>query len=668
MDVWANWVPNFQNYDWTFNLDTPNYGLTTMMAFAFRCNTVTVTKDQENQPAYIRWDSTAKKLYCLNVRISLTYSKDTYKLVKFKRKGSSSSGWPNEIRVSLTSMKMFDGQNKALDIGQRLFGGYYALIWGNNGANLNEIIFTLPIVTTSEIEFEYILELGLCKEIDEEPYYWDNKTWTPNQLKFPSMTKYSSILTENKNDTGDAVKLPETSSATNANNYEQDENGYCYITDDEENIVYNKFLNLLARKTKINNGYRINGDQSLELISFNNNIRNNYDKQSGQYLFNGNKKQTYGSKENANQTIQKQNIPYFGGQPAIYPVLIYSTMESIESENSFSVEFLSSSIRIKNDVFSFNPNSDIVIAYIREPGTISDCSTTITSNIKKEKDAGIWGDDNLLLQVQSITTNCSIKGKSISSHKLKNDITFRYTSIPTTGLYDLNQNELNTYTKIISPVTVNNLSFQMTQNGVKFHSYGGLGDNIGFSIGKYNFPDKNDPDASDLTLSSACTWTNTFSFSDTETILRNFSWNTPSINSPVHLRYGTEDLYYTGGGSSHKISETDFYFDWIYTLSNIVPGIVPRDIGITIKDQTNNNWYTYSATKEMSDSEFSNGEDGSSSHEGYLYNIRYRNETYKGSPNYLKFNLHGFLGGSTANWRYAIAIVIWKNGKLLENS
>ena len=129
-----------------------------------------------------------------------------------------------------------------------------------------------------------------------------------------------------------------------------------------------------------------------------------------------------------------------------------------------------------------------------------------------------------------------------------------------------------------------------------------------------------------------------------------------------------EDLYYTGGGSSHKISETDFYFDWIYTLSNIVPGIVPRDIGITIKDQTNNNWYTYSATKEMSDSEFSNGEDGSSSHEGYLYNIRYRNETYKGSPNYLKFNLHGFLGGATTDWNYAVAIVIWKNGKLLENS
>ena len=660
MDVWANWVPNFQNYDWTFNLDTPNYGLTTMMAFAFRCNTVTVTKDQENQPAYIRWDSTAKKLYCLNVRISLTYSKDTYKLVKFKRKGSSGSGWPNEIRVSLTSMKMFDGQNKALDIGQRLFGGYYALIWGNNGANLNEIIFTLPIVTTSEIEFEYILELGLCKEIDEEPYYWDNKTWTPNQLKFPSMTKYSSILTENKNDTGDAVKLPETSSATNVNNYEQDENGYCYITDDEENIVYNKFLNLLARKTKINNGYRINGDQSLELLSFNNNIRNNYDKQSGQYLFNNDKKQKYGDKEDKNKINLEQNIPYFGGNPAVYPVVVYNNMESLETAQLTIIK-TSNQLQINTKTWSLS-NNDLVLAYVREEGGLTYENVPSSSwNFwwKKEPNHTAYA-----FSIKEKTNNINITTPSIKAYPINTNYVWTGSnnifSTETTQPIFFTITERKTQTLNLDFKNISDHFSRATLTEPDFACF----------IGEYTY---NPNEYKDIAWKNHChlKMSCNVNYETINTILaKELIFNQGTSVNKQQTSTGDLSCYVNGEVEFYQYSE---YVDIAAEIKGnfqYYPGIFPSyfsyygnaDLNITgvigSTSKATNHIKSSSSiidTVKIKDRNFN-----------YSYHAQSREQYSSGTTDW---NVYLDIGYYNSNYKkYAIAIVIWKNGKLLENS
>lgn len=196
-----------------------------------------------------------------------------------------------------------------------------------------------------------------------EPYTWtteQGKSWTPNQLNFSSMVKYSSILTEDNSDSGDATLLPEISSDTGAEHFLQDDDDYCYIEDNEGNIVYNKLLNTIARKTKINNGYRFNGDQSLELISFNNNIRNNYDKQSGQYLFDNNKKQKYGDKEDKNKINLEQNIPYFGGNPAVYPILVEETY-SAGTAFSGILQKRGNKIIYNNKTYNINENDEVIL-------------------------------------------------------------------------------------------------------------------------------------------------------------------------------------------------------------------------------------------------------------------------------------------------------------------
>lgn len=209
--------------------------------------------------------------------------------------------------------------------------------------------------------FDRIYEINV--EDYSEPYVWttqDNMSWTPSQLNFSSIVKYSNILTEDNSDSGDATLLPETSSVAGAEHYLKDAKGYCYIEDNEGNIVYNKLLNTIARKTKINNGYRINGSKSLELISFNNNIRNNYDKQPGQYLFDNDKKQKYGDKEDKNKIILEQNIPYFGGNPTIYPVLI---KETYSEGTAFSgvLQKRGNKIIYNNKTYNINENDEVIL-------------------------------------------------------------------------------------------------------------------------------------------------------------------------------------------------------------------------------------------------------------------------------------------------------------------
>lgn len=354
MAMWINWYPVFEtgvNYAYTYKntLNKPMVRVESeKLKNIFKCKEVIgeiTLQVITNQTYYIKYDNNFLKTdYPQRLYLILIYDKTQCKTIKFKRGNLY-------IKINTEKGECESDDYTTISDELELINDVTSYGYANTdiGIKLPMSQFTL----TEEFGIEYNLD----------PYVWTTETgesWTPSQLKFSSMVNYSNILTEDNSDSGDSTLLPETSNAAGAEHFLQDDDDYCYIKDNEGNIVYNKLLNTIARKTKINNGYRFNGDQSLELISFNNNIRNNYDKQSGQYLFNDDKKQKYGDKEDKNKINLEQNIPYFGGNPAVYPVLVEETY-SAGTAFSGVLQKRGNKIIYNSKTYNINENDEVIL-------------------------------------------------------------------------------------------------------------------------------------------------------------------------------------------------------------------------------------------------------------------------------------------------------------------
>ena len=345
-------------------------------------------------------DSLAEKFDCTKIEYE-TFEKNTYGIVAYQGLSDGTNHyWLNFLNgiwsfyypkdVAILKFKWNNGGEIRVDfIKQEVTTlNYYALdfkieISVTNDAN---IMIVKPdkektsFATNSGYTWSFPgREFGI--DDGNQPYYWttnENSSWTTDKLDFSSVVQYTKILTEDNSDPGDAVLLPEDNDASGSDQYLKDDKGYCYIIDNQGNIVYNKLLKNLARKVKINNGYRMNGNQSLELISFNSNIKNDYTKQPGQYYFGGDKVQKYGNKENSNQTSQEQNIPYFGGTPAIYPVLIYSNMDLFDATPvafNFENNTINKSENGTVTQIAKVEENDIVIIYTRPLADVECCTS-----------------------------------------------------------------------------------------------------------------------------------------------------------------------------------------------------------------------------------------------------------------------------------------------------
>lgn len=652
--MWQNWKPNFPSYSFELTAGDQSSTAYTILKTIFRCQEIVLEKYNTSSSfdAKIKWNGS--QLTLLNARVQLKYPENTYKMIKFK----SSSG--DEVRVSMTAMEVYDGHNNKLDIGDWVFGGSYAVAWGELGGKKNEIILTKPIKNNNEITFNYIAELGL--EDYNEPYYWDNKEWTPNQLKFSSIVKYSNILREDNSDRGSAVSLPETSSDTGASSYEQDENGYCYIKDSEGNIVYNKFLNPLARKTKINNGYRINGDQSLELLSFGNNIYDISQKTEGQFLFKNDKKQDYGLKKDDNvSSALQQNVPYFGGQPAIYPVIVYSNM--LSNSEDVTVIKNDTNIIINNKSFAYNKEKDIIIYYVRNAYQSEDViyKTKVKDYSKKEEwrfkflGSNPFKSGDISCQLTDQATNISFsaeKAPVIWSAELTNNL-----GVLSDTILD-NPNNLTTsqkeyFDKIVEYVDINfyvGSSLKYQEDWFYFNH------NMNLSIGVF-YGGGLDPAA--------------------------FYFTGNAIKIPY---VGTSSATYYVSSNSSATCSPDFnktYGIFRIPISinyNHLPGLFPKTIGFFAESSDKGeknislNGKTGKRTWEIQAFPFRTSISDSSGYTDYgdtQFLFDYTDVYYNannvpervGGPDIL-----GYIEFNNNSAQQAIAIVIWKNGKLLENS
>lgn len=666
--MWQNWKPNFPSYSFELTAGDQSSTAYTILKTIFRCQEIVLEKYNTSSSfdAKIKWNGS--QLTLLNARVRLKYPENTYKMIKFK----NSSG--DEVRVSMTAMEIYDGHNNKLDIGDWVFGGSYAVAWGELGGKKNEIILTKPINNNNEITFNYIAELGL--EDYNEPYYWDNKEWTPNQLKFSSIVKYSNILTEDNIDSGDATLLPVTSSSANASSYEQDENGNCYVKDSEGNIVYNKLLNKLARKTKINNGYRINGDQSLELLSFGNNIYDINQKTEGQFLFSGNKKQKYGlKKDDKVNSILQQNIPYFGGQPAIYPVVVYNNTNQMLFDN-LSITKTSNKITVNQIEYDLK-EQDLLVAYIREHGEWipkkgigvdnSDSSIKYWSFQK----GSVYTNHRIAI-LSSGTNSAELKFSPMKTYNIQNNITFTWNgqSIPSA----FNEISLHDffYTNIIVPenktiqIPIKNVSdFSMFTTLTHYDS--------ACSIGNYNY----EKGYKNLSWNNHCNFSMTVTLKDFSTIQINpTEVNEYDIGTAAKEEQTTTGDIYAFTDAEGRGGLSRYYQHIAILQGNLksAPGTFPLRCNYFNGDNKKtilSNTYGHEEYFEASDAYSVFPSLIKVNDKEYSYNYHYDNTEDTSSTlvdvDHLSLYLN-FTYLNTTYKKYAIAIVIWKNGKLLKNS
>lgn len=652
MAMWINWYPVFEtgvNYAYTYKntLNKPMVRVESeKLKNIFKCKEVIgeiTLQVITNQTYYIKYDNNFLKTdYPQRLYLILIYDKTQCKTIKFKRGNLY-------IKINTEKGECESDDYTTISDELELINDVTSYGYANTdiGIKLPMSQFTL----TEEFGIEYNLD----------PYVWtteQGKSWTPSQLKFPSMVKYSNILNENNSDSGDAVPLPEISSADGAEHYLQDDSGYCYIKDNEENIVYNKFLNQLARKTKINNGYRINGDQSLELISFNNNIKD-YDKQSGQYLFSENKTQKYGNKENNNQTDQKQNVPYFGGNPAIYPVIVYSNM--LSNSEDVTVIKNDTNVIINNKSFAYDKEKDIIIYYVRNAYQSEDVvyKTKVKDYSKKEE----WrfkflGSDpfksgDISCQLTDQATNISFSAEKtpvIWSAELTNNLGILSDTI-LNNPNNLTTSQKEYFDKIIEYIDIDfyvGSSLEYQEDWFYFNH------NMNLSIGVFYGGGLN-PAA--------------------------FYFTGNAIKIPY---IGTSSATYYVSSNSSVTCSPDYnktYRTFRIPISinyNHLPGLFPKTIGffaessdkgeknISLNGETGKRTWEIQASPVRTSfkQSYTTYEDTQFlfDYADVYYNVNNVPESV-GGPDIL-----GYIEFNNNSAQQAIAIVIWKNGKLLENS
>lgn len=203
----------------------------------------------------------------------------------------------------------------------------------------------VSLLGNADLSFDYLTDFGI--EDYYEPYYWDNMSWTPKDLEFQSVVGYNNTDLQSN---GNAILLDATNDA--------------FVLDNEGNQVSNNFLNKLARKIQVSNGFQYN-NKTLEMIAFQNSVKSLNKNYAGQYIFSNNKTQTYWNNNEEGKIYQMQDVAYFGGQPAIYPVVIYNNMLSLNYNSSYpEIIKNNTSVIINNQNFPIT-EQDLVICYVR---------------------------------------------------------------------------------------------------------------------------------------------------------------------------------------------------------------------------------------------------------------------------------------------------------------
>lgn len=193
------------------------------------------------------------------------------------------------------------------------------------------------------------------------------------------------------------------------------------IQDLNGNEVLTEHLEKFASKIKINDGYRINNDRTLEIVAFNENTSKT--KQDGQFIFSQNKKQTYGTESN-------NAAPCFGAEPAVYPVVLFNNLEDTKLNDLIEVSYNISgddTIKVNDKLFPFDFKNDLLVLYRRTQYKL-DSRTELkkfpeTWKFQYTSDGGLGNENNEIFQLQSfpdsevvyspvcdIETNYLIKG------------------------------------------------------------------------------------------------------------------------------------------------------------------------------------------------------------------------------------------------------------------
>ena len=191
------------------------------------------------------------------------------------------------------------------------------------------------------------------------------------------------------------------------------------IQDLNGNEVLTEHLEKLASKVKINDGYRINNDRTLEIVAFNENTSKI--RQNGQFIFGGNRNQTYGTGPN-------NTAPYFGAEPAVYPVVLFDNMSStLKPSKLDSIVFKKeeSLVSINDSDFTFNFDSDLLIMYSRTHGSVLK-RTEVSKKpdnwqfIRKEDSSG--PDYNLIFNIKEMPgINLELGDFDIKTHVVLED-------------------------------------------------------------------------------------------------------------------------------------------------------------------------------------------------------------------------------------------------------
>ena len=281
----------------------------------------------------------------------------------------------------------------------------------------------------SEYVYVHISEFGLGMP-NNRCYIWNDVDyeWTVDKSPFDyEYTEWDINDSDDVRNNGKVIEFNE--------NIIQDLNG---------NEVLTEHLTKLASKVKINDGYRINNDRTLEIVAFNENTSKT--KQNGQFIFSENRNQKY-------KTGLNNSAPYFGAESSAYPVVLFDNLLSPELNDLTKVHFTYSTpneIGINEKRYPFDFKNDLLVLYRRTAYKL-DSRTELKQFPKTWKFQYTSDDDflgtehNEIFQLQSFpnsevtyTPECDIEASYlIKSFKELEGSTYTEKTPPTSSLSPL---------------------------------------------------------------------------------------------------------------------------------------------------------------------------------------------------------------------------------------
>ena len=341
--MWQNWKPNFPSYSFELTAGDQSSTAYTILKTIFRCQEIVLEKYNTSSSfdAKIKWNGS--QLTLLNARVQLKYPENTYKMIKFK----NSSG--DEVRVSMTAMEIYDGHNNKLDIGDRVFGGSYAVAWGELGSKKNEIILTKPIKNNNEITFNYIAELGLEDDLIPSDLY---KVKNNSYFNFIVGEKESKSIEEKR--TNRNIQYQEMVSDVNSHNF-----GFGYIP-----------------------GYKVTNNNSLYNLSAWIDATKKSDNIE-EYFWNSNLSYSgFSSSDDKDSQVYK-----FNSLENIFPIVAYDSFSSIVVSNGdiplLNAKWEDDKLKVNNKIYSIDSSDKVILCYrpaVKFPDIFEKSTITNTKN------------------------------------------------------------------------------------------------------------------------------------------------------------------------------------------------------------------------------------------------------------------------------------------------